>query len=812
MALVSPRFLVACSLLAAGLLAAPPAALATWPHDHAAGVPICTRSGSQQGYLAVVPDDEGGAIAIWQDRRAGTFDLYAQRIDAEGHPQWTRDGVLVNNFAGDQSEVSAIPDGEHGVILSWRDARFGPTDIYAQRLDASGVRVWTTSGVVVCSATGDQLGPRIVADGLGGVIIAWTDYRNSATYGDIYAQRLNSSGTTLWRAQGAVVCSLTTTTQNNPCIASDMAGGAIIAWSDYRSGTHYDVYAQRMLAGGTPSWTTNGVAVVSTSGDQYNSDIAPDGDGGAYVAWTDTRSATSNDIYAQRISGSGTPMWDTNGIAVCTATLNQLDVQVAGEGHDGVFVAWNDARNGASNEDIYAQHLHEEGTASWADNGRAVCTAAQHQFLNKIVGDGLGGLILMWDDSRFSMEARDLYAQRLNAAGSPQWDSNGLCLAAAPDMQVSARPVADGTGGAIVFYVDYFSDHEYGDIYAKYVERFGHLGDPAPAIARVADVPNDQGGFVQVEWTASYLDTFPGLSVARYSVWRRVPNPAPALVAGFARAGGGPARSADGRTLRTGAQGAQAVYWEQVATQAARALPGYSLVTTTTSDSLPGSNPCTAFMVMAEEEGGTPFWMSAADSGYSVDNMAPPMPSPFTGHYLNGSTRLDWGESAAPDLAGYRLHRGDDASFVPDLANLISAQPTTGYNDWYGVPCFYKLCAVDIHGNISPYALLTPAGTTDAPGAAPPRELALSPPAPNPLRGSATLTLALPREAQVSLAVYDQQGRRVRVLAAGTHPAGEHAIVWDGRDDDGRVAPGGIYFVRCVVEGRTFTRRIAAIR
>ena len=100
----------------------------------------------------------------------------------------------------------------------------------------------------------------------------------------------------------------------------------------------------------------------------------------------------------------------------------------------------------------------------------------------------------------------------------------------------------------------------------------------------------------------------------------------------------------------------------------------------------------------------------------------------------------------------------------------------------------------------------------DVPGAALPKALALSAPAPNPARGSCTLRLALPRAAQVTLAVYDQQGRRVRTLLAGAQPAGELPVVWDGRDDGGRAVASGIYFVRCEVEGRTFTRRIAALR
>ena len=118
---------------------------------------------------------------------------------------------------------------------------------------------------------------------------------------------------------------------------------------------------------------------------------------------------------------------------------------------------------------------------------------------------------------------------------------------------------------------------------------------------------------------------------------------------------------------------------------------------------------------------------------------------------------------------------------------------------------------MDVHGNESPCATLLPAGTTGVPPG-PPRELALSPPVPNPSRGAATLRLALPRAAEVALVVYDQQGRAVRTLARGGLPAGEHPVAWDGRDDAGRVVASALYFVRLEAEGRVFTRRLAVVR
>ena len=788
-------------------LSLPITALATWPHDPAAGLPIGAVRPALQYLPKAVSDDAGGAIVLWQDERStkSGVDIYAQRIDAQGQVLWTVDGVVGISASGTQENVSAIPDGTHGVILCWEDSRSGNRDIYAQRLNGSGARQWTPLGVAVCTAANDQSVARIASDYAGGALIAWQDYRNGNP--DIYAQRLDGSGNALWRPNGAVACSLAGS-QQSPAVAPDMLGGAYVAWSDLRSGGG-DIYAQRLGATGGPVWTPNGLVVCDAATLQANPVGVSDGGQAAIFAWEDRRNG-AGDIYAQKMGTAGTIQWAADDVPLRVATGYASSLVATHDGLGGMFLTWNDGRSGIDG-DAYAQWLSHEGTAQWTANGVRLCSAVNDQVPEAIAPDGLGGMIVSWTDWRLGAFEWDVYAQRLNAAGAVQWTAGGVRVGGGTQGQHLSTLVPDGAGGAFVANVDQRLD-ALGDILAQRVERFGHLGDPAPAITRVADVPNDQGGQVQVEWTASYLDTFPGLSVAQYTVWRRVPNPAPSLLAGFAHAGAGPARAADGRVLRTSAQGTQAVYWQMIGTLPARTLPGYSYVATTTSDSLPGSNPYTSFMVMAEEAGGVPFWMSAADSGYSVDDMAPPMPAPFTGRYAQGGTRLDWGESAAPDLAGYRLHRGGSAGFVPDLSNLISAQPTTGYNDWTGTPNYYKLCAVDIHGNISPYALLTPEGTVDVPTAPLPRELALSAPAPNPLRGSTTLRLALPRAAQVTLAVYDQQGRRVRALVAGAQVAGEHAIVWDGRDDGGRGVASGIYFVRCEVEGRTFTRRVAALR
>jgi hypothetical protein len=67
----------------------------------------------------------------------------------------------------------------------------------------------------------------------------------------------------------------------------------------------------------------------------------------------------------------------------------------------------------------------------------------------------------------------------------------------------------------------------------------------------------------------------------------------------------------------------------------------------------------------------------------------------------------------------------------------------------------------------------------------------------NPVReGYATVAFGLARDDRVEIALFDVSGRRVRTLAARMFKAGEHEILWDGRDDAGHAAPRGVYFTR----------------
>jgi predicted lipoprotein with Yx(FWY)xxD motif len=480
------------------LIIAVPSVWANWVQD---GVALCTATDNQYGPV-IVSDGAGGAIVAWYDQRSGNSDndIYTQRVNASGTPQWTANGVALCSLAGDQEGPQIISDDAGGAIVAWYDHRSGSYDIYAQRVNASGAVQWTANGVALCTATGNQYSSGIVSDGAGGAIVAWDDQR-SGNY-DIYVQRVNASGVVQWTANGVALCTATGS-QYAPTIVSDGAGGAFVTWYDNRGG-NYDIYAQRVNASGAVQWTANGVPLCTATGDQYNPMIVSDGASGAIVTWYDQRGGTDYDIYAQRVNASGAAQWTADGVALCTATKDQMVPAIASDGVGGAIVTWYDKRNGSDN-DIYAQRVNASGAVQWTANGVALCTAYGDDYYPAITSDGLGGSIVTWMDIRAGIN--HIYAQRVNASGAVQWTANGVALCtAAGGAQIYPTIISDGYSGAIVTWQDRRNGTNW-DIYGLRVDANG-----LPVLT-ASDTPA-----VPVELRQNYPNPFNPATAVAYSV------------------------------------------------------------------------------------------------------------------------------------------------------------------------------------------------------------------------------------------------------------------------------------------------------
>ncbi|MFQ5632994.1 MAG: T9SS type A sorting domain-containing protein, partial [bacterium] len=325
----------------------------------------------------------------------------------------------------------------------------------------------------------------------------------------------------------------------------------------------------------------------------------------------------------------------------------------------------------------------------------------------------------------------------------------------------------------------------------------GDLG--AGIIAEINDVPNDQGKQVRVAWSQ-----FPGDGVAanpinNYSVWRRVDEPATTIGKVKTVA----SRSDMLKLVNESNIGerfivAQDGSWDFVGWVPAVRRMSYSTVVPTLYDSTDAGMRWSVFFVAGHARNQT--FETAADSGYSIDNLVPSTPENISLSIAAKSVSFQWDEPIDPDFRFFTIYRSTDSGFDPKGAQPLATLIGTEYTDAdvvLGTAYYYRFSTFDFSGNESDFSQeFTATITSIGENGGIPTEYALQQNYPNPFNPETTIEYQLPENGQVRLTVYTVLGAPIRVLVDRYQPTGSYKIVWDGRDNVGNHAPSGVYFYR----------------
>jgi hypothetical protein len=758
---------------------------------------ICSAAFNQMAPSAV-SNGAGGALMAWADLRSGDMDIFAQETNSFGEPQWTADGIPVCKVSGTQQFPKIVADGVGGAIVVWQDLRGPDQNIYAQRLNGNGSIVWTAGGVPVCLASGTQEFPQIVADGLGGALIAWVDRRGADA--DIYAQHLDASGNATWATDGIPVCAATGD-QTELSLSSDGWGGAIALWKDKRSGS-MDIFAQRVNSAGTPQWTPDGAPVCSAANDQQSPIGISDGAGGVIAAWSDHRGADW-DIYTQRLDGTGTPAWTLDGVGASMATGDQTAPRICTDGAGGAILAWEDRRGADS--DIYGQRVNVSGSPVWAANGAAICNAPSDQVSPAIVADDIGGALISWSDGRTPGNGTDVYAQKVNGAtGAPAWLANGVVLCDTLGNQDSPAVVHDGEGGMIVAWRD-FRPGPTSDVFSQHVDAGGLLHGNCPdtilslaanTIITATSTYNYYNVPVPITfyWSGVGVRSAPGSDwdVEWYNSFSYQQAAAPVCFAN-PMAGSNTSGRVDFTVVsfETNRTPSNTVYGARVSRFAGTGngtvewdLKGVS-ITKDGSGVSSGSN-WTQVMDVYDVRlvAGTTYTFDLTKTGSADIKMLL-----FTSNGQNG-----------PYAAGR-----PEAVFETGDRYVVYTAPVT---EWFGV------VLVNDNGLAGTYNVKVHTGVpVGVEGGPTPKESKLMAVAPNPARGQTSFRFALAKAGDVSFRVLDMAGRQVSTLATQRWQPGSWNVQWDGRGSDGREVSAGVYFVQMQLDGRPLgQQRLALVR
>lgn len=300
------------------------------------GIPVETQAGESPAFAQIIPGVDGNVIVSWV-RDISTFfsprHVRANMFDASGAAVWS---APVNVFDAGSVPIahwpSLVPDGSGGAVVYWHysSAAF---NCHVQHLDTAGNELFPHNGQTVStSTTMNHLDPALVYNqATGESIVFWNERNLSQSQWGIYAQKLSATGERMWGNTGLVLLPVSTLYRSFPR-AVPHADGAMVFLTDEPTGMFDEdrVIGMRLDGDGNHVWPSEIVEVSTVPSEKSRLPITSDTSGVVKLIWEDGRNG-NRDVYGQNVNPDG-----TLGPAVTAVGEGSADGNRDGDGHGNV--------------------------------------------------------------------------------------------------------------------------------------------------------------------------------------------------------------------------------------------------------------------------------------------------------------------------------------------------------------------------------------------------------------------------------------------------------------------------------------------
>jgi hypothetical protein len=698
----------------------------------------------------------------------------------------------------------------------------GFIDIFVVKYNSAGVHQWSKS----FGSYGADIGQDIAVDASGSVYVtgyftATVDFGGGILGGSgtsIFVAKYNSSGVHQWsKSFGSGIVTqgwgIAVDASGNVFITGYIYGTVDFGGGGLVSAGFVDIFVAKFNSAGVHQWSQR---FGSADGD-VGYGIAADALGNVFVTgyFSGTVdfgggglvSAGGFDIFVAKYNSAGAHQWSKR-FGSGGAADEGLGVAVDGSGNvlvTGLFSGTADFGGGGlvsvgGSDDIFVAKYNAGGVHQWSqrfgstgpDEGLGVAVDAS----GNVVVTGLFSSIVNFGGGPLgSAGSFDMFVAKYNSNGVHQWSQRsgsgngdlGYGIAAGTSGDVLVTGYFNGTvdfgGGDLVSAGG--SDDVFLARYAPY--------SALPSIADITDVDNDQGRLVKIRFGRSYFDDAGSLSpIVQYEAYRR-DGPAPSASIG-----------SDGAAVKSGGI-VRASGWTQVGAVAAHGETSYGIDVPTIGDStITLGQYYSRFFIRGATSNPVVYFDSPADSGYSVDNLAPSIPSNFV--YSAGL--VSWDESKASDFDYYTVYGSNTDSF--GAATVVNYSVSPSLNVIASPYVFYFVTATDFSGNEGrPASVNTLSGV----GGTPKSYVLSVSNYPNPFNPRTTVSYTVPARGLVTVAIYDARGEKVATLVNHEdRTAGAYTVEWTGRANNGEAVTSGVYFARIEQSGSVRSKKMVMLK
>lgn len=788
---------------------------------------VNTHTTSDKDYPAIAMRASGDFVVVWQsDGQDGYvgWGIHGQRYYNTGSPNGSE--FLINSYGPENQTLPAVAMSATGsFVVVWQSFLQDGSDwgIYGQRYDSAGLPDGAEFRVNTYILQG-QVTPSVAMDSSGNFAVVWaSDGQDGSGYG-VFRRRYNSSGTPI--EVDTQINSYTSSNQYQPSVAILPSTGHLVVWTtDDLDGSGTAVYARRYDIGGSsvgPAFQVN----TTTVNDQQRARVAYDSAEGFTVSWDGARQGGDGlGVVAQRFLSDGTKYGGEYQVnTYSSSTQSEADIAIAGSRQ---VVVWTSDGQDGDLGGIYGQRFLLAAPAADLSVSSFVSPSevtdaklpvdVSFTIANAFVDvDSFRTSVRVSIDNTITVDDSALATVTLPGLTAGDDTTFSLSLTMPPD-----GPRGDIYLGVLVDDLDQVEESSEGN--NSDANAFSYQ---VPLIYSVKDVLGDEGGWVFLKWYASPLDAISaGGLITEYTLWRTIDiyGASPPAEGSYLawETGKTPQTAPAGTTgkpiLRAQHTASGPIFWELVDTHAAYHLEGYGRALPTLFDSTSVNTDYHYFQVMAHTSDPLVYYISGIDSSRSVDDLAPCQPQGLVASQTVSpdGLELSWSPNTEPDLLHYCVYRGADVGFTPSPSNRLDTTTDELFFDeeWvWSSTDYYKVSAVDVHGNESPFAVLGPGGVTGVGDDAPPRKTYLAQNRPNPFNPATTIRFSLAEKGFVVLAVYDARGQLVRTLERGVLTPDVYSVMWDGTNSDGAPVSSGVYFYRLDTRGARQVRKMVLLK